>query len=140
MSLNTWHHQGPCKPSRCTTFMLSSHWGTAATGKKKEVYVYVRRVTLVMSNSLRPYGLWPAGLLCQGGGFSRQEYWSILASTGCNTFLEHCISCYPSCQPPLSTWCRQNPCNPSSSTTSTPGPHRGKPKSSRAGSGANPSA
>ena len=40
---------------------------------------------------------------------------------------------------PLSTWCYQNPCNPSSCTTSTPGPHRGKPKSSRAASGADPS-
>ena len=68
-------------------------------------------------------------------GLSGQEYWSILASTGCNTFLEHCISCYPSCQPPLSTWCRQNPCNPSSSTTSTPGPHSGKLKPSRAACG-----
>ena len=25
--------------------------------------------------------LWPARLLCQGGGFSRQEYWGILANT-----------------------------------------------------------
>ena len=40
---------------------------------------------------------------------------------------------------PLSTWCCQNPCNPSGCTTSTPGPHRAKPKSSRAASGANPS-
>ena len=39
----------------------------------------------------------------------------------------------------LSTWCFQNPCDPSSCTISTPGPHRGKPKSSRAASGANPS-
>ena len=39
----------------------------------------------------------------------------------------------------LSTWCCQNPCNPSSCSTSTPGPHREKPKSSRAASGANPS-
>ena len=34
--------------------------------------------------------------------------------------------------------CCQNPCDPSSCTTSTPGPHRGKPESSRAASGANP--
>ena len=39
----------------------------------------------------------------------------------------------------LSTWCCQNPCRPSSYTTSTPGSHRGKPRSSRAASGANPS-
>ena len=40
---------------------------------------------------------------------------------------------------PLSTGCYQNLCNPGSCTTSTPGPHRGKHKSSRAASGANPS-
>ena len=33
-------------------------------------------------------------------GFSRQEYWSVLANTGCHTLLEHSISCYPSRQPP----------------------------------------
>ena len=33
-------------------------------------------------------------------GVSRQEYWSVLASIGCHTLLEHCISCYPSHQPP----------------------------------------
>ena len=34
MSLHTWLHQGPCKPSSCSTFTLNSHWGRAATGKK----------------------------------------------------------------------------------------------------------
>ena len=33
---------------------------------------------------------------CQEGGFSRQEYWSVLANTGCHTLLEHYISCCPS--------------------------------------------
>ena len=70
------------------------------------------------------------------GGFSRQKYWSVLANTGCHTLLEHCISCCPSRQ---LTWCCQNPCDPSSCSTPTPGPHRGKPKSSRAATGANPS-
>ena len=37
---------------------------------------------------------------CQGGGFSRQEYWSVLANTGRHTLLEHYISCCPSCQLP----------------------------------------
>ena len=92
-----------------------------------------------MSNSLQPCRLWPARLLCRGaGGFCRQEYWSILANTGCHSLLEHYISCCPSCQPPQSTWCCQNPCKPSSCTTSTPGPHRGRPKSSRAALGAIP--
>ena len=40
---------------------------------------------------------------------------------------------------PLSTWCCQNPCDPRSRTTSAPGSHWGKPKSSRAASGADPS-
>ena len=30
---------------------------------------------LVVTNSLRPWGLWPTRLLCPWG-FSRQEYWS----------------------------------------------------------------
>ena len=37
---------------------------------------------------------------CQGGGFSRQEYWSVLANTGRHTLLEHYISCCPSHQLP----------------------------------------
>ena len=32
--------------------------------------------------------------------FSRQEYWSVLANTGCHTFLEHYISCCLSRQLP----------------------------------------
>ena len=34
------------------------------------------------------------------GGFSRQEYWSVLANTGCHMLLEHYISCCPSHQLP----------------------------------------
>ena len=54
----------------------------------------------VMSDSLWPCKLRPVRLLCQGVGFSRQEYWSILANTGCHTHLEHYISCCPSRQLP----------------------------------------
>ena len=97
--------------------------------------VYVCRVSLAVSDSLQPCRLWPARLLCWGGVFSRQECWSVWANTGCHTLLEHYISCCPSHQLP-STWCCQGT---SSCTTSTPGPPRGKPKSSRAASGANPS-
>ena len=32
--------------------------------------------------------------------FSRQEYWRVLAITGCHALLEHCIPCCPSRQPP----------------------------------------
>ena len=42
--------------------------------------------------------LWSVRLLCQGGEFSRQEYWSVLANTGCHALLEHYISCCSSCQ------------------------------------------
>ena len=51
------------------------------------------------SAQLWPCRLWPARLLCQRAGFSRQECWSILANTGCHTLLEHYISCCPNCQP-----------------------------------------
>ena len=106
--------------------------------RQKIFCIYAHRVASVEFNSLRPCRLWPAMLLCQGKGFCRQEYWSLLATTSFHTLLEHYISYYPSCQPP-STWGCQNPCDPSSCTTSTPGPHRGKPKSSKAASGENPS-
>ena len=45
----------------------------------------------------------PWTVACQASlsrGFSRQEYWSVLANTGCHTLLEHYISCCPSCQLP----------------------------------------
>ena len=89
--------------------------------RQKMSCVYAHRLASVVSDSLGPCGLWPARLLCQGGGFSRQEYWSILANTGCHTVLEHFISCFCSRQTPLSTWCCQKPCDPSSCTTSVPG-------------------
>ena len=34
MFLHSWRHQGPHKPSSCAPFMLSPHWGRAATGKR----------------------------------------------------------------------------------------------------------
>ena len=35
--------------------------------RQKKSCIYMRRVTLVVSDSLRPCRLWPARLLCQGG-------------------------------------------------------------------------
>ena len=132
MSLNTWCRQSP---SRYTTFTLNSHWGRVATGrKKKKSCTYARWVSLVLSDSLRPCRLWPARLPCQGGLFSRQEYWSVLANTGCHTLLEHFISCCPTANPP-EYLVLSEPLRP---TTSTPGPRRGKPKPSSAASGAKP--
>ena len=52
MSLHIWRCQGPHKPGSCATFMLNSHWGRAATGKKSCPYAH--RVASVVSNSLRP--------------------------------------------------------------------------------------
>ena len=66
MSLHTWHCQGPHKPSSCATFMLNSHWGRAATDKKKSL-ASMRTGLLRSCPTLRSCGLWPARLLCQGG-------------------------------------------------------------------------
>ena len=68
--------------------------------KQKKSCAYACRITSAVSNSLQPYRLWPGRLLCQEGGFSRQEYWSILANICCHTLLEHYISCCPSRQLP----------------------------------------
>ena len=137
MSLHTWRHQGPHKPSSCDTFMLNSHWGRAAMGKTSLAPVHAG-------------SLWWCPTLCDPvdcglTGFSAREgvlqarilertsqYWLPYPSRALYFQL-------PNPPTPLSTWCCQNPCDPSSCTTSTPGPHRGKPKSSRAASGANPS-
>ena len=90
-------HQGPRKPSSSTTFALNLHQGRAATGKKSLASMHPG---LLQScpDPLRPCRLWPARLLCQGGGFSRQTYRSILASICCHTVLEKHISCCQSCQ------------------------------------------
>ena len=73
MSLHTWSHQGPHKPSSCATFTLNSHWGRAATGKVLcqctqgpfgSVRLFVNLRTVACQASL-------------SGGFSRQEYWSM---------------------------------------------------------------
>ena len=85
---HTWRGQSPHNPSSYATFMLNLHWAKAATGKN----TYASKVASVVSNSLQPYELWPPRLLCQGG-FSRQEYWSVQAKTGCRILLEHYFSC-----------------------------------------------
>ena len=68
--------------------------------KQKKSCLFAHRIASVVSDSLQPCRLWPARLLCQGRGFSRQEYWGVLANTGCHTLLEHYISCCPSRQLP----------------------------------------
>ena len=58
MSLPTWHHQGPRKPSSCDTFMLNCHWGRAATGKKSLASMHVGLIwsSLALCNPV-DYGL-----------------------------------------------------------------------------------
>ena len=82
--------QATVLPSHSTLLGQSFH-------RQKNSCTYTCWVASVVSYSLRPCGLWLARLLCQGVGFTRQEYWSVLAHTGCHTLLEHSISCCPSC-------------------------------------------
>ena len=108
MSLHTWHRQGPHKLSSCTTFMLNFQWGRAAAGKTagKKSLVSMRTGLLWSCPTLcDPVDCGLPGFSVRDGGLSRQEYWSILANTGCHTLLEHntllvAIPCCPSCQLP----------------------------------------
>ena len=77
-------------PPSCSTLI------GAELPQAKMSCIYACRVAYFMTDSLEPCRLCPARFLCQGGGFSRQEYWSALANTGCHTLLEHHISCCPS--------------------------------------------
>jgi len=52
-------------------------------------------------------------------GFSRQEYWSLSANTGCHTLLEHYISYYPSRQTPWVPGAARTPAN----QAAVPPPH-----------------
>ena len=131
MSLHTWHHQRPRKPNNYPSFMLT---GAEQPQEKEVLYLYMQGCL----RCVQIFGtLWTVA--CQASvseGFSKQEYRSVLANTGCHTLLYFLL---PYLSTPLSNWRCQNPYDPNSCTTSTPGPHRGKPKSSRAASGANPS-
>ena len=135
MSLHTWCHQDPHKSSSCAIFTLNSHWGRAATGKRRLV-------------SMHTGSLWQCLILCDSvgcglPGFSVKgvlqarilerigQYWLPYPSRALYFLL-------PQPPTPLSTWCCQNPCDSSSCTTSIAGPHRDKPKSSRAASGQTP--
>jgi len=108
VSLHTWSHHGPRKPSGCTTFMLNSHWGRAATGKKSLVSMCTGSLqscpTLCDAVDC---GL--PGFSVMEGGSPGQEYWSVLANAGCHTLLDHYISCCTS---------HQLPCVPGAARTS----------------------
>ena len=137
MSLHTWCCQGPLKPSSCATFTLNSHWSRAASGKK----TVLRLCAQGPFDSVRLETLWPVA--CQASLSGRAVlHAKILEHTGQywlpypSRVLQFLMPQLPT---PLSTWCYQYPCDSSNCTPSTTGPHRGKPKSSRAASGANPS-
>ena len=137
MSMHTLHRQGPRKPSCCTAFMLNAHCCHGPKINKQKSCINACRVTLVMSNSLQPYRLWPTRPLCQGVLQARileniGQYWLPYPSRALDFLL-------PQPPTPLSTWCCQNLCYSSSCTTSAPGPQRGKPKLFSVASGANPS-
>ena len=134
MSLHTWCCQGPHKPSGCANFMFNPHQGRAATGKKSLAFMHTG--SLRSCPTLQRCKLWPARLLCQGGspGKNTGACWPILVTIPFQGTIFPAALATNS----LNTWCCQNPRNPSSCTSSTPGPHRGKPKSSRVASGANP--
>ena len=87
--------------------------------RQKKSCFYAGRVALVVADSVWPCRLWPARLLCQGGEFSRQEYWSILANICCHTLLKHYISCCPSCQLPWIPGAARNP----ATQAAAPPPH-----------------
>ena len=136
MSLNTWCHQGPCDPSSCNTFILNPHWGRVATGHKRLVSMH--------AGSLRSCPtLWDP-VVCGLPGLSVSE---VLQARILDCIDQYCSpyssrALYfrlPQPPTPLSTWCCQNPHDPSSCTTSTTDSHWGRPKSSKAASGVNPS-
>ena len=58
--------------------------------RQKKSCIYVLRVASVVSSSLQPCRLWPARLLCQGGVFSRQAYWNVLANAAAAKLLQLC--------------------------------------------------
>ena len=105
--------------------------------RQKKSCAYVGRVTPVVSHFAT---LWTVA--CQASLTGRRVlHVRILDHTGQHWLPYPSRALYfllPWPPTPLSTWCCQNLCDPSSCTTSAPGPHRGKSKSSRAASGATP--
>ena len=97
MSLHTWHCQGISKPNSGATFTLNSHWGRNAKQflhlctqdhfSRVRLFVTLETVACQISLSGRE-------------AVSRQEYWSVLANTGCYILLDDFIPCCPSCQLP----------------------------------------
>ena len=81
MSLHTWRHQGPRNPSSFITFTLNSHWGRAATGKKKSCTCAYRVTSGVSDFCYSVDSGLPGFSVREGGspGYTR-AYWPILVA------------------------------------------------------------
>ena len=88
---------GSLQAKQLSTFTLNAHWGRAAKGKKSLVSMSTGLLRQCLTLCY-PVDCGLSGFSIKEWGFSRQEYWSVLANTGFHTLLELCISCYPSCQ------------------------------------------
>ena len=97
MSLHTWHSrvlasQADVPPSHSTLtgaelLQAKKVWRLCMPGCFSRVQFFATLCTVACQASL-------------SGGFSSQEYWSVLTNTGCHTLLEHCIFCCHSHQLP----------------------------------------
>ena len=111
--------------------------GQSCHGQKKP-FVYVRRVASAMSDSLQPFDCGLPGFSVGEEGSSSQEYWSILTNAGCHTFLELYIPAALATNTP-EYLVLPEPLQPKQLHHLHTWPSQGKPKSSRAAPGANPS-
>ena len=126
VSLHIWCHQSPGNPSSCTAFMLNPHWGRAATGQtNKQTNKVLHLCTQGCFGPVQLFAtLWTVA--CQAsllGEFARQEYWNVLANTGCHTLLEHYICCCSSSQLPWVPGAARTPVT----QTAAPPPHLALP-------------
>ena len=137
MSLNTRRHQGPCKPSSCSTFTLHSHWAELPQAKKKSLVFMCAEPLRSCRTLCDPVDCGLQGFFVREGVLQARilEHIGLYSLPYLSRALYFLLPYPPT---PLSTWCCWNPCDPSSCTTSTPEPHRGKPKPSRAASETKP--
>ena len=114
VSLQTWRHQRP-ESQAAGTPSHSTHTG-AELPQAKKCLVSMRPGSLRSCPALcDPVDCGLPGYSVRERGFSRQEYWSILAKYP----LEHCISCCPSCQPPWVPGAARTP----ATQAAAPSPH-----------------
>ena len=95
----------------------------------KKTCLYACKVALIWYNSLRPCGLWPVRLLCQG--FLQERILECIGQYWLHTSLEHYISCCPSHQCPRVPGAARTPVTQAAAppphlalTGADPGPYR----------------